>query len=229
MSFPSFVIPGFQKSGTTSLVDNLRQHPKIFFPKGHEVHFFDKHWHEGIEWYQFKYENSGDSICGDKTPMYITAEKFIKSMYKILPNIKIIILMRNPIDRIFSAYQHRKRNSKHMPNFEEWIFSENSPPIAKEAIIRGFYHNQIQVLLKYYDLKQIKFFIQEQMWANTTKIIESIFEFIGVTPIALSNFHRKKRNYEPMNKKTRQKLSEIYQRPNKELFDFLGYEIEEWK
>lgn len=107
MSQPSFLIIGSQKAGTTSLYQYLCQHPKILEAKKKEVNFFGDQFHQGIDFYktQFPTLKPGE-ITGDATPEYCLFPKIPVRVHQLFPEVKIIFLLRNPVERAISHYHH---------------------------------------------------------------------------------------------------------------------------
>ena len=115
MVLPNFVIIGAQKSGTTSLSYYLQEHPEIYvYPK--EIHFFDDRdgtYEHGLEFYSgFFAESQGAKAIGECTPCYIYAEQPPERMYEAIPNAKLILIARNPVDRAYSNYWKNIKNGK---------------------------------------------------------------------------------------------------------------------
>ncbi len=94
---------GAQKSGTTWLYETLLQHPKIAFPGGKEVHYWDQPNGRSIEWYSSIFDD-GNSINGDITPAYgILSPATIAQIYKSFPHLRLIYLIRDPAERAWSS------------------------------------------------------------------------------------------------------------------------------
>ena len=107
--FPDFIIVGAQKCGTTTIIKSLDKHPRVhianyIYPDKAfgEVHFFNKKHMmlNGINWYKSLFKK--DMICGEKTPCYMTRKSTMEKIHKHLPDVKIIICLRNPVKRIIS-------------------------------------------------------------------------------------------------------------------------------
>ena len=99
----NFLCIGAQKSGTSWLHKTLSEYPKIAFPAGKEVHFWDQHRSREIEWCTQLFSNE-TCINGDITPAYAFLPiDVIQEIYKIVPNLRLIYLIRNPIDRAWSS------------------------------------------------------------------------------------------------------------------------------
>ncbi len=140
MRLPDFIIPGFQKCGTTALRQNLNQHPEIDMPKcddilcntDQEMNFFVKHanFHkmpadEALLWYKSRFKTEA-KFCGEKSPNYTLIPEFSAArMHEIVPNVKLIFSFRNPIDRCYSAYNHY---SQAFNDKQAWISNVNWSP-----------------------------------------------------------------------------------------------------
>lgn len=120
---PNFICIGAQKAGTTSLFEILKQHSQICLPEVKEVHYFDKEdlFEKGSEWYSSNFKQPDKAIIGDITPDYIYFEKSasrIKELYKDSP-LKIIAILRHPVDRAYSQYLMSKRRGFEALSFVE--------------------------------------------------------------------------------------------------------------
>lgn len=102
--FPDFLGIGAQKSGTTWLYKNLIKHPQLYLPETKEIHYFDWYFYKSINWYcQYFKSAKKTQVTGEINPCYSTlSEKKIKLIHKMNPKLKIILLLRNPIDRAWS-------------------------------------------------------------------------------------------------------------------------------
>jgi hypothetical protein len=103
--FPiSFLGIGAQKAGTTWLYANLRKHPALGFPAGKEVHFWDENHARGIGWYRSLFPDEGERLLGEMTPAYaILPPERIAECHHYFPDLRLIYIIRNPIDRAWSA------------------------------------------------------------------------------------------------------------------------------
>ena len=109
-NLPDFLIIGAQKSGTTALFYNLNRHPEIFMakgPKNTEVKFFtmEKYWKRDVDWYMGNFTKS-KCLQGAKDPRCLFLKKCHSRIYTTVPQAKLIILLRNPVDRAYSQWNH---------------------------------------------------------------------------------------------------------------------------
>ncbi len=109
---PKFVIPGFMKSGTTSVYSYLSNHPQVLPAVNKELHFFNSSFKQDIDYYLAHFpqiSNSKNYITGEATPGYIYSSRIAQQIFALFPNMKFIVLLRNPADRAISSYYHKHR------------------------------------------------------------------------------------------------------------------------
>ena len=169
---PDFIIIGVQRCGTTSLYCNLVQHPNIFPAFVKEVHFFDIDFIKGINWYRphfpsrlYKYYITRickqGFITGEASPSYII-HRLAKRISKILPRVKIIILLRNPIYRAYSHYCHQVRKRRETLSFKHAIEKEaerlngEAEKILQNENYNSFNHRRFSYLARGIYVDQLK-------------------------------------------------------------------------
>lgn len=185
MRLPDFIIPGFQKSGTTALRKNLDNHPDIYmaYCEGQycaarpEINFFckSKGFHEmphaeALDWYTSKF-NTDLKVCGEKSPSYSLRPEFsAKRMSEVVPNVKLIFTFRNPIDRAYSAYNHYQQCLARgeqwcRPNNQQWDPGQDFIYNLKnhQAFTKYNYASTLQSYLKYFKRDKMLFVIQERL------------------------------------------------------------------
>lgn len=176
MPLPCFLIIGAQKSGTTWLATGLRQHPEIYIPDD-EIHFFDKdyNYRRGISWYRQFFEASLEGqIVGEKTPDYFWTNRegaeghlpgVHANIYSVLPDAKLILVLRNPVDRAISAVMHLYRSGRISPihGIDELLVGAKHVLVEEYGIIDyGRYHRHIEAFLSYFDREQLLILIFEE-------------------------------------------------------------------
>lgn len=121
-AMPNFIIIGAAKCGTTSLYNYLIKHPNINPAFQKEPNFFSKHFNKGITFYksQFPFRRKG-FITGEASTSYFSYPPAPHRIAKIIPSTKLVVLLRNPIDRAYSLYYH---NLKHLGNKDSYSFKE---------------------------------------------------------------------------------------------------------
>ena len=174
MSLPNYLFIGAAKSATTTFFDILKKHEDIFVPKFKEPHFFniDENYLKGLDWYKKTYfkDINNEPIIIDFTPTYLYYKLCAERIFDSLgPNVKFVIILRNPVDRAYSHYNHSKRDGHEVSSFEEAIKLENEriekfrdkndflSELRCSYISQGLYFEMISAYLKYFDLNN--FFI----------------------------------------------------------------------
>jgi hypothetical protein len=127
-TLPAFIIIGAQKAGTTSLYKYLRQHPNIVPALKKEVKFFDCNYDLGLDWYRshFPYHSklNGQKMTGEASPHYLFHPLAARRIANVLPEVKLIALLRNPVERAYSHYQLNVRRGREPLSFEQAIDKE---------------------------------------------------------------------------------------------------------
>jgi hypothetical protein len=155
-SRPAFIIIGAQKSGTSSLHVYLSHHPNIKPATEKEIHFFDKDdaFNKGLSWYHshfpLPYELNRNEITFEATPSYLYRLSVANRIYNYDPKIKLIALLRNPVDRAYSQWNMYRTLLKERPHFlfrvsrnsnaevRQWvdkILADDSYPSFDEAVL----------------------------------------------------------------------------------------------
>jgi len=239
---PTFLCIGVQKAGTTSFINYMNQHDEIFMKPG-ESHFFDTV--ELTEKEIENYENTFDTkkiIIGEKTPSYNYLQYAIDRIYNYNPDIKLILILREPISRAFSQYNMLMSNDNKSLNdiTEEQMISdfekEEKVELSKlkcngnNIIVRGKYDEIIKYILSKFSKENLFIGIAEEIKNDKNKY-NDIFKFLGVSPIEINkNLDTHIIKYDKkIPKKLEQKLYHIYKEHNKELYKLLGRRIECWE
>ncbi len=194
-NIPNLIIIGAQKCGTTSLHYYLNQHPDIQMSALKETQFFHEeyNWSKGIDWYKTLFPGS-EKIHGEACTTYSFIPVFknvAEKIYNICPpDVKLIYLVRDPIERAISSYIYNyKGYGEHRPY--EQVFAD---PENVEYIIRGKYYYQLEEYLKYFNPEQIMVVSSEQLDKNRIATLKRIFKFLGVDPSFETELFFKKKN-----------------------------------
>jgi hypothetical protein len=248
---PDFIIIGAQKCGTSTMFHHLRKHPDIFLPRKKELHFFDENYDKGMEFYLHFFNRKKmpeRQFCsGEASPFYFFHPLAASRIYQHFPDIKLILLLRNPINRAYSNYQHQHRKGRISISFEHAIKLE--PEILEHKrkayfeqenhsdlmyrrfsfLARSLYSEQLPAWYQHFSKEQILILKSEDYFKNPTDTFKQVFEFLGVKPfeIILTKEH-KKSDYPPMKPETRQQLKEYFEPFNQQLYQLTGRDFG-WK
>ena len=251
-SLPDFIIIGTVRSGTTSLYYNICQHPCVIPAAYDELGFFDSNYHLGLNWYRSLFptffskwivrQNKKYAITGEDTPFYIWNPTAAKRILKILPNIKLIVLFRNPIDRAYSNYHLGVRAGTEDLSFEDAIKFEldslkkieidsknnlEKYTIPRSYIAKGFYADQLKIWLKLFKHENLFITSTEDFESNPQKTLDAIYDFLEIPKNHIINPEKfKVASYPKMKNETRKFLIDFYKKHNAELFNLIGQEFD---
>ena len=243
-NLPDFIIIGSQKCGTTSLYDYLVQHPKIESALTKEVHYFDLNFTKSIKWYQAFFPKTG-TLTGEATPYYMHYPHSMSRIAATLPDVKLFILLRNPVDRAYSSYQHQIWKRRETLSFEQAIDNEQDriagefEKLSKDEsyyslnhhhfsyLDRGIYHEQIQRCYDHFATENVMIIDSAEFYSNTERIYGDALKFLNLEPHQLTEYRNVAlRGYPKMSEATRQRLVEYYRPHNQRLYELLNRQFE---
>ena len=252
---PECAVIGTGKGGTTALHYYLGQHPCIGSSAYDELGFFNENYHLGINWYKSlfptvfykKKMESKNKQClfFDVTSTYMEEELTAKNVYEVNPNQKIIVILRNPVDRAYSHYHVNVKEKSEKRSFEDAVFEEMNR-IKSERIIqnknlrvftpnnihylkKGFYALQLKSWFKIFPREQILVLSTEEFQEDQNLIYKKIFDFLNIPNMKIKSTEKmEKGNYIPMKHDTRNLLLDYFRQYNHELFEFINSEFD-WK
>lgn len=177
---PNLIIIGAMKSGTTSLHHYLNLHPEIQMTQQKELNFFskDKNWNRGIDWYKSHFVGKA-KIYGESSPNYTRypQKKGIpERIFSVIPQTKLIYILRNPIERIISHYVHNYASGEENCSFEEAINKIE----CNDYLERSQYFLQLEQYLEYFPKSNILIITSEEMSKNAQKTMKKVFQFLEV-------------------------------------------------
>ena len=241
---PDFLIIGAQKCGTTSLYHYLVQHPQIVPALQKEVHFFDLNFDKGLEWYQAQFQplnSQNNLITGEASPYYIFHPLVPERVYQLFPKVKLIALLRNPVDRAISHYYHEVRLGYETMGLEDAIASE---PIRLKGEIekiiadgnyysfnhrhftylsRGIYIDQLQTWMKYFPKEQFLIIPSDDLFINPDRTLTKVFEFLGLPAYQLTHYTKyNSGEYPPISQEIYQQLQAYFKPHNQKLETLLA-------
>jgi hypothetical protein len=242
---PDFLVIGVMKGGTTSFFNYLARHPQINPPFRKEVKFFDIHYPEGIGWYRAHFPThfkmKPGIVTGEATPYYIFHPTAPNRIAKVLPNVRLIALLRNPVDRAYSHYNHMVRVGREPLPFEEAIEHETERLNGEEEKIiadprystfnhlhysylaRGRYIEQLQKWFAIFPREQMLILASEELYTSPAAAYRKAIEFLGLSAWEPDDFRVYKQGvYEEMPASTRKYLIDYYRPYNQKLNEFLN-------
>ena len=186
MTYPDFLVIGAQKAGTSWLHRNLRAHPGIWMPKN-EVHYFDRideppnRGASGESWYASIFEEGRDKVVGDTTPGYSIVERgTVARAHKLMPEAKIIFLMRNPIERAWSQAVMRFVKKEGGVNVTDRELRERFD--HRSSRLRTDYLRTLGNWGAYYPPERFFLGFLEDVHFHPQEMLRRLYDFLGVDP-----------------------------------------------
>src|SRR5436305_3956146 len=257
---PDFLIIGTQRGGTTSLYHYLQAHPCLQATTTKEVHFFDRKYHKGLMWYRGHFPTVWEKVrtqqvqkqafvTGEASPSYLFHPHVYKRVAQALPQVKLIVLLRNPVDRAYSQYYHSIELGHESRSFEEAIREEQeSSGQEREKILkdehyqsyaykhhsyltRGIYVDQLQAWMNFFPREQFLILKSEDFYADPTATLKKVYAFLN---LPVTELQAQKKEYKQLNKTKYSKMDETlrihmeeYFRPhNARLCEFLDTDFD---
>ncbi len=185
LRLPDFLIIGAAKSGTSSLHGYLRRHPGIFMSSIKEPEFFarDEIFARGVNWYGQLFEAAtADQLCGESSTAYTRWPQVphaAKRMAQVLPDAKLIYIMRHPVDRAYSHYVHRRTKElyKGLPIdvcFEDHVRTD---PMCLDG---SDYFRQIEQYLDHYPRESFLFLFSDELRRDPQSVLQKVCRFVGL-------------------------------------------------
>jgi len=189
MSFKvDFIGIGTAKSASSTISKWLTEHPEVCLSEPRKTLYFNtyhafwrknrENWriHKPLSWYKNHFNHCKNSqIKGEFAAIYFSDPDAPRRIFDHFPQVKLILCLRNPVDRAYSYYQMTKNYHKaeHRP-FKQAIEEE------REYIERGLYHKYLQRYLQYFDIKQIHILFFEDIKKDAQQEVEKLYRFLGV-------------------------------------------------
>ena len=178
---PNFLIIGAMKAGTTSLHTYLSRHPEVFMSSSKELNFFvaERNWSRGLGWYESQFADAGGFVArGEASPIYTMAHAFAgvpQRIAKVVPEAKLIYLLRDPFERIRSHYLHRVAEGTERRSIDRAV---------REAdyIWTTRYAYQLEHYLEHFPRDAILVLTSEDLLHSRRETLRTVFEFIDVDP-----------------------------------------------
>ena len=241
---PDFFIIGGMKCGTSSLRLYLARHPQVVTPVKKEIHFFNtEKYNNGLDWYlsYFSPKTTADNfISGEATPC-LNHYGIWHKIHKHFPNIKLILLLRNPVDRTLSHYHHIARGLKHYHSFEQEIkkdlMNKNHLSTASNAhdinrlvqsdcIGGSLYVYWLKEWLKIFSRENILILESEDFYQNTSDSMEQVHNFLELEKHHLSTYSPANQgSYTRITPSLRKALSDYFRPHNQQLMELLNIEF----
>lgn len=252
-ALPDFIVIGAQKSGTTSLYDLIIKHSDIAPSIEKELHYFSFRYKYGSLLYRSNFptrmsqarheQKTGQRLLtGEASPSYLYYPGAARRMKELVPDVLLICILRNPVDRAYSHYHHTIRRGHEPLSFQDALTAEEkrcgsiqqSDPQTIAAKYRlysyragGVYADHLVDWFRYYDRSQFLFLTTEELRVRPHQTLDQVFRFLGASPFQLgSTRDLNVGHYEEMDLDIRRELVEHFRSHNARLSRMLGRNFE---
>jgi hypothetical protein len=242
---PDFLIIGTKRGGTTSLLKYLRLHPQVLpmWPRAENAKktwFFDDRYHYGELWYRSHFPTQRERakaerrhgapvLSGEAAPYYMFNPCVAARVAATIPNVRLIVVLRNPIDRAWSHWKERRANGAEPLDFAEALAQEDTRIAGEESRLlaepgyistaydqfsyrsRGRYLEQLERWWRVLPREQMFIMRSEDMYADPNSALAGLHEFLGLPFVPVAAPHRF--NYlpgEPLSSAMRSELAAYY-------------------
>jgi tetratricopeptide (TPR) repeat protein len=235
---PDFIIIGAAKCGTSSLFNYLSHHPQILFPHKKELDFFWKNFDKGIDWYLAQFPaitDRPDFITGEATPNYLRFPLAAQRIKNCFPHVKLIVLLRNPIERAVSWHYHKINSglatgtiedaiATEMKQLENWHETDfiNTGYRNPDNLLSSLYLYQLKVWIDLFGREQLLILQSEDLYNNPDRVMERVFSFLNISVSKLSQYPKiNAGSYNSINDGLRRTLANYFQPYNQLLEEYL--------
>lgn len=201
---PDFIIIGAMKAATSAIYEYLMQHPSVTYRLPKELHFFTLNYDKGLDWYLSQFQSikednkSSNLLIGEASPSYLTSKEAPALIYKLFPDVKIIISLRNPTDRAISHYYHQLNRVKDEARPIELAFSdreiENSakkPYSPTSSYLElGKYATQIKNWIDVFPSEQMLILNYHDLEVEPINFVKKLFAFLALEDYQINNIKK---------------------------------------
>lgn len=180
-ALPNLVVIGAQKCGTSGLHYYLGLHPEVSMSRPKELNFFieERNWPRGVDWYKSQFDAAA-TVRGESSPNYTAYPQHMgvpERMAQIVPDARLIYLVRDPLARIAAHWVHNFAKRREKGTLADTLMHPNT-----SYIVRSQYFMQLQQFLRHFDREQILIFQQSDLRDDRAATLRRVFEFVGVDP-----------------------------------------------
>ncbi|MDH3294871.1 MAG: sulfotransferase domain-containing protein [Acidimicrobiia bacterium] len=250
---PDVVLAGVQRSGTTALFEALYRLPMVERPRrGKGSHYFSYNYHRGWEWFQSQFptrqwadvveaRQGQPMFCFDACPYYLFHPFAVERMAHALPDIKVMVMLRDPVRRAESHFHHSVSHGHETLSFDEALAVEGDRLAGEDDrmqqdwtywshshehhsyVSKGRYVEQLERLYRHYAHDQVMVIQSEAFYHNPNHVLAEVTEWLGLPPVELARSDdRNSHRYTQMDPAMRQRLVEVYREPNERLYQLIG-------
>lgn len=230
---PHFTVIGVMRSGTTALYQYLSQHPQIFPTARKEIHFWSWRYGRGLDWYLAHFPElpeSGDYITGEASPSYFPHRKAPQRMFDAYPNMKLVAIFRNPVDRTISHYYHARRHHTETRSLQEALRihrdrfdrGDYKPNENNNYFASSLYAVALERWLQVFPRDRLHVIFSEDLFQNPQDTLDRLCDFLGIPTYSIeASVNPNPGGYDAIDSTLRRELSEYFIPYNQKLADLL--------
>ena len=206
---PEFLGIGVQKGGTTTLQRLLEQHSELFLPKQKELHYFSLHYWKGDAWYREQFADAeAQQRCAEITPYYVFHPQAPARIHALLPKAKLIVLLRDPVERALSQFAHSRRLGLEPLELEQALAAEAERLEGAELVLeepdgrhrshqehsylaRSRYEIQLERWRQHFSSEQILIRRSEELFEQPERVWAEVLAFLELPDCPLPERGRK--------------------------------------
>jgi sulfotransferase family protein len=249
---PDFIIIGGNRCGTAALYQYLCGHPSIMPSFHREAHFFERYFARGVTWYRGNFPliphkyyvikfGRKRFVTGEATTYYIFHPHAPRRILETVPGVRLIALLRNPVNRAYAQYHQKIRQGRETLSFSDAIEAEperlrgeREKMLADQSYIsipdrdysylsRGVYVDQLAHWMNLFPQEQMLILRSEDLRVNPSGVVGDVLKFLKLPawqPEAPNNYGQAE--YPKMDARIRSRLIEYFKPHNRRLYEFLG-------
>lgn len=209
----------------------LSQHPDLRLSVEKEIHYYNYYLQSGksMGWYKSFFPLKVKSVgkkTGEASPNYLYSETAPRQLKQDIPDVKLIVLLRNPINRAYSEYSMhvRQLKRKNFPSFEQSIVNADlSLEGSQLYLLRGSYAARLRNWLKYFDREQFIFVKSEDFFSDPRSVLKRVYRFLDIPEMYPNDLKAQEAgNYSELSADTRAHLEQYFRESNQAVVDLLG-------
>lgn len=241
---PKFIIVGTQKGGTTSLYSYLIEHPQILAAIKKEIHFWSHNYGYGLDWYLSHFPQLTNAeqpiFSGEASPNYFEDDRVAARIHQVFPEMKLILLLRNPVNRAISQYHHWVRlglerqplatvmesEMEQLSGYPHSVVRDIYWQTSSKYLWRGIYVVFLKHWLQFFPREQLLVLKSEDFYQNPAATLQQVFEFLELPSFSSGEYQpHNQGTYPSIPDSVRVQLVNYFRPHNQVLEEFLGQEF----
>jgi hypothetical protein len=177
---PDFLYIGTSKAGSTWLFNALSVHPEVWLASNKGLYFFDAHYDRGLDWYRRQFEGADRRAVGEFSHSYLSSDEAPARIAAYSPTMRLLVCLREPVDRAFSDYLDLVKNNGFAGSFTEAV--EQYPRLLD----RGRYATHLSRYLQHFPTGQIHVGLFDDLTSGPQEYADDVYDFLGLERVVLT-------------------------------------------